>query len=284
MRHLRPSMPVFIAILLVAPALARADARKEITALFQDQAASFSGPGSFTDAFAGDAFVIFPGHEAEYVAAGDDAIAEGYDRAWGGNQYSFTGRAKVLGVELIGADAAVAAAELTLKRDDDDSGKTKHTEVVRVTAYLTRTDGTWSIKAAQYSLPFSDADLFKRAQGGHLHQLAAVGSDTMPAPLAALLGDPKRLGAATTRKALGFGSAPAEKFIGGDRLKKAFLKWNLQFEPTSVRNGGAWVAANLNTTIKVKGKPTKVWFRALFILDTTGAEPRLVSAHFTAPR
>jgi len=272
---------VLVAALVAGTATtARADTRAEITKLLQRQAASFDGEASFTDEFADDALVMLPGFER--VSHDGQGLMENVESTWEQMQFTYRGSVKVLGVEEL-PTGAMAAAELTLRNDDVDMDGKKHKVTLRLTAYLERKpDKSWVIRAAHYSLPMADADLFRNARSDEPMAFAALGKDGLPPALAQGLKDPKLLAASIDKKAFGFGTAPAEKFIGGDKLKKAWLKWNLVFDASSVVVKGPCVAANLTATIKVKGKPLKVPFRVLFIRDGSGPDARVMSAHFAA--
>jgi ketosteroid isomerase-like protein len=112
-----------------------------------------------------------------------------------------------------------------------------------------------------------------------------------PAKLfATTIGDGKALSATVSdrKDVVLYGSDPAERFVGGAKVKAQLAKWNLVLEPTSGIQAGvaksgtiAWVAANVNAMPKKGSKAKPVPYRALFIYERTGTAWKLVNAHFS---
>jgi len=155
-------------------------------------------------------------------------------------------------------------------------------------------DGGWQPAAWLYGRAISDADQAKVLAGklaipgvpmridDDANDAAALYRKTFP--------DPKALAATVSDRAdvVLYGSAPAERFVGGAKVRAKLTAWNLAFEiDGGVRAGVtssktvAWVASNV--LAKPPAKPTTrgVPYRVLAIYERTGRAWQLVQVHFS---
>jgi hypothetical protein len=104
------------------------------------------------------------------------------------------------------------------------------------------------------------------------------------------IGDAKALAATVSARkdVVLYGSAPAERTVGGAAVKAQLGKWNLVMTVrdhvhAGVASGGnvAWVAAKLDAKPAKNAKAKPSPYRALFVYEKTGGAWQLVQASFS---
>ncbi len=104
------------------------------------------------------------------------------------------------------------------------------------------------------------------------------------------IGDAKALAATVSARkdVVLFGSAPAERFVGGAAVKAQLARWNLVMTVRDhvragvASNGNvAWVAAKLDAKPAKNAKAKPSPYRALFVYEKTGGAWQLVQASFS---
>ena len=104
------------------------------------------------------------------------------------------------------------------------------------------------------------------------------------------IGDAKALAATVSARkdVVLFGSAPAERFVGGAAVKAQLGKWNLVMTVRDHVHAGvasngnvAWVAAKLDARPAKNAKAKPSPYRALFVYEKTGGAWQLVQASFS---
>jgi hypothetical protein len=104
------------------------------------------------------------------------------------------------------------------------------------------------------------------------------------------IGDAKALAATVSARkdVVLFGSAPAERFVGGAAVKAQLAKWNLVMTVRDHVHAGvasngnvAWVAAKVDAKPAKNAKAKPSPYRALFVYEKTGGAWQLVQASFS---
>jgi len=133
------------------------------------------------------------------------------------------------------------------------SGKTYVT-----TAVVDLREGAWSIAALQFAVTMTNAEAYKAARDGGLGVPDAIPDSHDASPLAQAMrtgfaSKPSFVAARSTRSdALNFGSAPGERVLGGDNIKKIFSKIKATIRlHDAVKVGpagthGGWGSANVD--------------------------------------
>ncbi len=126
------------------------------------------------------------------------------------------------------------------------------------TAVVDLRDGVWSIAALQIALTMTNAEAYKAARTGELAVPDAIPDSHDDSPLAKAMrtgfaSKPSFVAARSTRSdALNFGSAPGERVLGGDNIRKIFSKIKATIRlHDAVKVGpagthGGWGAANVD--------------------------------------
>ncbi|MBL9020385.1 MAG: hypothetical protein JNL83_39745 [Myxococcales bacterium] len=102
------------------------------------------------------------------------------------------------------------------------------------------------------------------------------------------IGDPKAFAAtvSTRKDVVLFGNEPAERTVGGAKVKAKLEAWKLAFKVRDgiqagpAGKGVVWIAANVDSTSTKKPKDKPVPYRLFAIYEKTGADWKLVHANF----
>ncbi|HTR52836.1 MAG TPA: nuclear transport factor 2 family protein [Kofleriaceae bacterium] len=154
--------------------------------------------------------------------------------------------------------------------------------------------GGWQPLAWLYSRAISDADQAKVLAGTLAIPGVGMQIDDDARDAAALyrktFPDPKALAATVSDRGdvVLYGSAPAERFVGGAKVRAKLAAWNLAFEiDGGVRAGAtssktvAWVASNVLAKPPTKPTARGVPYRVLAIYERTDRTWKLVQVHFS---
>ena len=165
------------------------------------------------------------------------------------------------------------------------------------TAVVGLRDGAWSIAALHWAVAMSNEQAYKTARDGTLATPDAIPDAHDDSPLAkamrtAFASKPSFVAARSTRAdAVNFGSAPGERVLGGDNIKKIFSKIKATITVhDAVKVGlagshGGWGAANVDFTDADKdGTQVTQTFRVLVAWVEEPDGWRIVQSQWSNPR
>ena len=177
------------------------------------------------------------------------------------------------------------------------AGKKPRADVIRASAFLAFDGAAWTVRATHWSIavknvkpgicgdmgpewqvtPDVPAGLVTAVQ----HVLELLDEDR-PASFAALLSDDKR--------ALVFGSAPKETFIGGAKIKGVFKKWSVSLPYWDRDDAALPAVAGVGPDGELSWMAVAVaytrlctTYRALFVMTPDQGAWKIVHQHYSAP-
>ncbi len=165
------------------------------------------------------------------------------------------------------------------------------------TAVVDLRDGAWSIAALQFAMTMTNAEAYKSARAGELAVPDAIPDSHDDSPLAKAMrtgfaSKPSFVAARSTRSdALNFGSAPGERVLGGDNIRKIFTKIKATIRlHDAVKVGpagahGGWGAANVDFSDADRdGKEVTQTFRVLVAWVEEAGGWRMVQSQWSNAR
>ncbi|MFT3697637.1 MAG: nuclear transport factor 2 family protein [Kofleriaceae bacterium] len=172
-------------------------------------------------------------------------------------------------------------------------------KVFITTAVVALADGAWTIEAIHWAQAMPNDEAYRRARDGSLAVPDAIPNSHDESKLAEAMrqgfaSKPSFVTARSNRDdGMNFGSAPGERIVGGDNVKKIFsrIKASIHLHGDAIKVGpagakGGWGAANVEFTDNDKdGIAVTQTFRVLvaWLQDETG-NWRMVQSQFSNPR
>ena len=205
-------------------------------------------------------------------------------------------RVKVLQVVASrGGRSAWIAAEIAAQVPV--AGKKPRADVIRASAFLAFDGAAWTVRAAHWSIAVKNVkpeicgdfgpewqvtpDVPAGLVTAVKHVLELLDEDR-PASFAGLLADDKR--------ALVFGSAPRETFVGGAKIKGVFKKWSVSLPSWDRDDAVLPAAAGVGPDGELSWMAVAVaytrlctTYRALFVMTPDQGAWKIVHQHYSAP-
>lgn len=272
-------MKIALVVALV-PAIAYADAPKELSKLVDAELDWLPRDSDRTKIFTSDAKLLFDEQLFEVSMLPDVMQPPSTGLS--------VGSPSDLQIVLAADGKSAWISFTTVLTRNFEHGAADADQELRVTEIAVKSAGGWRIAGGLWSSPMANAAVNKAAKAGKL-KLSALdtgGDATLRAQVAKLAAGPLDAAAQKRNDLVAIGSGPDERTVGGAVLARAWAAaWakHLTIDSAAATLAPSGTTGWVLATVRLDKGSYKIPFLICFVFDKTGDGWSLVHVHFAAP-